>query len=226
MGANSFGWNHVRNGVSITDKLFDIIEFWKNPKQRKDRKSIHAKYINENISLCGNCYMDSSDLEGWEKIEDFDSSVKSQVCLNCLRTIGMLQSSDTADNNVRQAKKTVSKASSSIAKKNKRLERYRKNLKKSKEDIEKTIKETQHNIVALPDEIGPEEHSLQNALNAASKLLGEIRKCACLNLDRTMKEWKEIPADSPQDIHIILQAKAIKDLIVAIDKLRAYPKQP
>lgn len=216
MAASNFGWKRLEDeGISITKDIKNIIKFIKHAGVK--REIIHAFYNGEKQSICGNYERE----DGQEEINQFTPPLKEKLCRNCAKSIAKLQSSDTNDVNVKAAKKTLSKKK--IKKPaHKRLERYRQALDKTQEDMLEDIEKTAKTSIELPNEIGPEEHTLNEALSATIPLLVNVRKSAIMNMDRILNEYKKSPPNNPEELNILQQINQLKTLTCSIDNIKEF----
>jgi hypothetical protein len=216
MGA--FGWDRLVNGVKISPAVRQSFEFFCDPKSRNKR--IHITMIGDAVSLCKNAENHS----GCDDITQFNPSNKKNLCRNCGRVMLAMQDPDKVhDDIVKRAKKTLSRPEATV--KHKRLEAHKKSLSKTKADFMEALEKTENTTIRLPDEIGPEEHSLNEALKLATPIITAVRKSAVLNLDRVMNEWRKLPPNSNQEFTLVQQAQHLKHLIIAIDQIKSFPKQ-
>lgn len=214
--SKNFAWKRLEDqGISITKDIQKIVKFIKHVGRKRD--VIHAYYNGEDKSICGNSERD----EGTEEVSRFTPPLKKILCRNCAKSIAKLQSSDTNDANVQAAKKTVSKKKTKKSA-HKRLERYREALSKTQEDMLEDIQSAARTNIQLPNEIGPEEHILNESVSAATPFLTNIRKSAVLNMDRLMNVWKKSPPNDPEELATLQQINRLKTLINSIDNIKDF----
>lgn len=203
------------NGIRISPEIEDTINFWQDWNSR--HKKIHISINGQETSLCNNAEYDETTCSA---IEQMNSETKKLLCRNCGRIAGTLSPNQTRDHTVKEAKKTVSRQTKKTVK-HKRLQGHQKALSKTREDFMKALEATPISTI----EISEEQESLNEALSATNITLTTLRRCAIMNLDRIMNEWRKLEPRSPKEFILIQQSQKLKLLINAIDEIKSFPKQ-
>lgn len=216
---SDFGWSKVNGGLKVPSDMKDQTYFFQDMDSR--HKRIHISLIGEVSSLCNNSEFNDASCT---QINEVTSSLKKKICKNCVRIVMGMSTDDTRDHAVSQAKKTVTRKSKNAAK-HKRLEAHQRSLSKTKEDFMAALEKTGSSTITLPDEIGPEQHSLNESLAVTNQTLPTLRKAATMNLERVTNEWRKLPPNSNEEFTLMQEAHHLKHLIAAIDQIKAFPKR-
>ena len=191
------GWDKIKS--KLPQSVLDTVYFWQDLNSRNKRT--HISINGQETSLCNNSEFNDLTCSTTEL-----SEAKDSICKNCLRIAGGLNTSDTRDFAVKSAKKTVSRAaaSSPAHAKHKRLQAHQKALSRDSDDFMEALQKhaPKKKTIELPSEVTEEQQSLQEAMAMSSTVLTTLRRCAVLNLERVMQQWKRC---DPRDTFIIIQ---------------------